>query len=47
MYGIISAAATHGTVFILSTIATSSIEQIAEAAPNGLNWFQLYIYVDR
>ncbi|KAK9702101.1 FMN-dependent dehydrogenase [Popillia japonica] len=41
------AAATHGTVFILSTIATSSIEQIAEAAPNGLNWFQLYIYVDR
>ncbi|KAI4466417.1 s -2-hydroxy-acid oxidase-related [Holotrichia oblita] len=41
------AAAANGTVFILSTIATSSIEEIAEAAPNGLNWFQLYIYVDR
>ena len=41
------AAAHHGTVFILSTIATSSIEDIAQAAPDGTNWFQLYIYIDR
>ena len=36
-----------GTVFILSTIATSSIEEVAEAAPTALKWFQLYIYNDR
>ncbi|KAI9565496.1 hypothetical protein GHT06_009288 [Daphnia sinensis] len=41
------AAAAHGIVYILSTIATSSIEEIAAAAPNGNNWFQLYIYKDR
>lgn len=41
------AAAEHGIVFILSTIATSSIEEIAAAAPDGNNWFQLYIYKDR
>ncbi|XP_046636059.1 hydroxyacid oxidase 1-like [Daphnia pulicaria] len=41
------AAAAHGIIYILSTIATSSIEEIAEAAPNGTNWFQLYIYKDR
>ncbi|GJQ67426.1 hypothetical protein Trydic_g8287 [Trypoxylus dichotomus] len=41
------AAEASGTIFILSTIATSSIEEIAEAAPNCLKWFQLYIYVDR
>ena len=42
-----TAAAVHGIIYILSTIATSSIEEIAEAAPNGINWFQLYIYKDR
>lgn len=42
-----SAAAAHGIVYILSTIATSSIEEIAKAAPDGNNWFQLYIYKDR
>lgn len=31
----------------MSTIATSSIEEVAEAAPKGIKWFQLYIYVDR
>ena len=34
-------------MFILSTIATSSIEEIAEAAPGVIRWFQLYIYKDR
>ncbi|KAF7269085.1 hypothetical protein GWI33_017842 [Rhynchophorus ferrugineus] len=41
------AAQSMGTVFILSTIATSSIEEIAETAPNLTKWFQLYIYKDR
>ncbi|XP_022911547.1 2-Hydroxyacid oxidase 1 [Onthophagus taurus] len=41
------AAESFNTIFTLSTIATSSIEEIAEAAPHGLKWFQLYIYIDR
>ncbi len=41
------AAQQAGTVFILSTIATSSIEEVAEAAPGAEKWFQLYIYKDR
>ncbi len=41
------AAQEAGTVFILSTIATSSIEEVAEAAPHAEKWFQLYIYNDR
>lgn len=36
-----------GTIMILSTIATSSIEEVAAAAPSGIRWFQLYIYKDR
>lgn len=43
----ISAAEAAGTVMILSTIATSSIEEIAEGAPSLFRWFQLYIYRDR
>ncbi|XP_012220264.1 uncharacterized protein Hao [Linepithema humile] len=35
------------TIFILSTISTSSIEEVAKAAPTGIKWFQLYIYTDR
>ena len=42
-----AAAQKAGTVFILSTIATSSIEEVAAAAPEGVKWFQLYIYKDR
>ncbi|XP_011867160.1 PREDICTED: hydroxyacid oxidase 1 [Vollenhovia emeryi] len=41
------AAEAAGTIFILSTISTSSIEEVAEAAPKGIKWFQLYIYTDR
>ncbi|KAG1652501.1 Hydroxyacid oxidase 1 [Nymphon striatum] len=41
------AAESVGTAMILSTIATSSIEEIAEGAPSLLKWFQLYIYRDR
>lgn len=32
---------------MLSSWATSSIEEVAEAAPDGLRWLQLYIYKDR
>ncbi|XP_011505949.1 PREDICTED: hydroxyacid oxidase 1 [Ceratosolen solmsi marchali] len=35
------------TVFILSTISTSSIEEVAKAAPEAIKWFQLYVYFDR
>lgn len=41
------AAAFVGTVMTLSTIATSSIEEVATGSPNALRWFQLYIYKDR
>ncbi|XP_015113733.1 hydroxyacid oxidase 1 [Diachasma alloeum] len=36
-----------GTVFIQSTISTSSIEEVAAAAPSATKWFQLYVYTDR
>ncbi|XP_055700657.1 uncharacterized protein LOC129800361 [Phlebotomus papatasi] len=41
------AAASAGVLFILSTITTSSIEEIAEATPESDKWFQLYIFRDR
>lgn len=41
------AAGTNQIPFILSTIATSSIEEVSQSAPNTLKWFQLYIYKDR
>lgn len=36
-----------GTAFTLSTIATTSIEEIAAKSPSTLRFFQLYIYKDR
>ena len=36
-------AARHGLPYALSTVGTSTVEQIAEAAPFGDNWFQLYL----
>ncbi|KAK1170708.1 hydroxyacid oxidase 1 [Acipenser oxyrinchus oxyrinchus] len=36
-----------GTGMMLSSWATSSIEEVAESAPNSLRWLQLYIYKDR
>ncbi|XP_064478495.1 2-Hydroxyacid oxidase 1-like [Ornithodoros turicata] len=35
------------TVMILSTIATTSVEELAKAEPDSIRWFQLYIYRDR
>ncbi|XP_026764192.2 2-Hydroxyacid oxidase 1 [Galleria mellonella] len=43
----VKAAQAEKTIYTLSTIATSSIEEVAEAAPHGIKWFQLYIYNDR
>lgn len=40
------AAARAGTVMVVSTIATYSLEEVA-AASQGPRWFQLYLYRDR
>lgn len=36
-----------GSIYQLSTVSTSSIEEVAEAAPNTIKWFQLYMLKDR
>ena len=40
-------AAAAGTVMCLSTLSTASLEEVAEAAPEGARWFQLYWGPDR
>ena len=40
------AAAAAGIVFVLSTLATCAVEEVAGAAPER-TWFQLYVYKDR
>jgi L-lactate dehydrogenase (cytochrome) len=42
-----AAAAATGIPFALSTMGTTSIEDVAAAAPYGRNWFQLYMWKDR
>ncbi|SKC39236.1 alpha-hydroxy acid oxidase [Okibacterium fritillariae] len=42
-----SAAAAAGIPFTLSTMGTTSIEDVKAAAPDGRNWFQLYMWTDR
>ncbi|UNK47309.1 alpha-hydroxy acid oxidase [Arthrobacter sulfonylureivorans] len=41
------AAAAFGVPFSVSTMATSSIEDVAAAAPDSRRWFQLYLRTDR
>ncbi|MGH7671197.1 MAG: alpha-hydroxy acid oxidase, partial [Gemmatimonadaceae bacterium] len=41
------ATAAAGTVQVVSTVATTSLEEVAAAAPGGSRWFQLYCYRDR
>ncbi|GAA1406699.1 L-lactate dehydrogenase [Glutamicibacter uratoxydans] len=41
------AAAKAGIPFSLSTMGTRSIEEVAQAAPEGRKWFQLYLWKDR
>jgi 4-hydroxymandelate oxidase len=45
--GTARAAATAGTIMVLSTLATSTPADVAAAAPGGARWFQLYCYKDR
>jgi len=40
------AAATAGTIMCVSTLATLRPRQVAEAAPGGRRWFQLYCFRD-
>lgn len=42
-----AAAARAGIPFTLSTMGTRSVEQVAQAAPGGRRWFQLYLWRDR
>ncbi len=42
-----TAAQAAGIPYSLSTMGTRSIEEVATAAPNGRNWFQLYMWKDR
>jgi L-lactate dehydrogenase (cytochrome) len=42
-----SVAGAHGIPFALSTMGTTSIEDVAAANPGGRNWFQLYLWRDR
>lgn len=41
------AAGAAGIPFSLSTLGTTSIEDVKAANPNGRNWFQLYVMRDR
>lgn len=45
--GMARAAAAAGTIMCLSTLATSSPEEVATAAPGAPRWFQLYVFRDR
>jgi isopentenyl diphosphate isomerase/L-lactate dehydrogenase-like FMN-dependent dehydrogenase len=42
-----TAAAAAGIPFSLSTMGTTSVEGVRDAAPEGRNWFQLYMWKDR
>jgi L-lactate dehydrogenase (cytochrome) len=42
-----TAAAAAGIPFSLSTMGTTSIEDVAAVNPDGRNWFQLYMWKDR
>ena len=41
------AAEKFGVPFTLSTLGTSTIEDVVRASPDGINWFQLYMWKDR
>lgn len=44
---VVSAAGAAGIPYALSTLGTTSIEDVAAAAPSSRRWFQLYITRDR
>ncbi|MDF2692363.1 MAG: L-lactate dehydrogenase [Labilithrix sp.] len=41
------AAAEIGTLYCASTLATTTLEDVAAVAPNAPQWFQLYVHKDR
>ena len=45
--GVAVAAATAGIPYALSTMGTTSLEDVRSAAPHGEHWFQLYVWRDR
>ncbi|KAH8394715.1 hypothetical protein KR222_002420 [Zaprionus bogoriensis] len=45
--GMARAAGKAGSIYILSTLSTTSLEDLAAAAPDTCKWFQLYIYKER
>ena len=45
--GTARAAAAAGTLYVASTLATTSLEDVAAAAPAAPRWFQLYVHKDR
>jgi isopentenyl diphosphate isomerase/L-lactate dehydrogenase-like FMN-dependent dehydrogenase len=45
--GMARAAAEAGTLMCMSTIATARPSEVAQAAPDGHRWFQLYCFRDR
>jgi isopentenyl diphosphate isomerase/L-lactate dehydrogenase-like FMN-dependent dehydrogenase len=45
--GMARAAAGAGTIMVLSTLATATPAEVAQAAPDAPRWFQLYCFRDR
>lgn len=45
--GMARAAAESGTVMVVSTMATTTAEEVAAAVPGAPRWFQLYVQRDR
>lgn len=41
------AAAVAGSLYVASTLATMTLEDVAAAAPGAAQWFQLYVHKDR
>lgn len=41
------AAAAAGSLYVASTLATTTLEDVAAAAPGAPQWFQLYVHKDR
>lgn len=44
---VVRPAADHGVPYALSTMGTSTPEQVEAAAPDARRWFQLYVWQDR
>jgi len=47
LYYFCTAASSMNTCIVLSTLSTTSIEEVAQANGSGLRWFQLYVFKDK